>query len=165
MGCRRTSGLPPAAAAGGKRSAPASPPAPTPLCSQSHSLPTSESIGSHETPLSAYDVQTAATATVRAWGWRGARVDPAALEEAVRALASDLPFLAGRLRLRDSRLASTVIEHPPGAPGHGIRLAVVEAADVSVACMGPAAAWVRRGVTVQDPQAPWYVPQLNLSLK
>lgn len=125
----------------------------------------SPTASSRETLLSAYDVQTAATATVRAWGWRGARIDAAALEEAVRATATDLPFLAGRLRLRDSRLASVVIEHPPGAPGHGIRLTVVEAADVSVACMGPAAAWVRRGVSVQDPQPPFYVPQLDLSLK
>lgn len=35
-------------------------------------------------------------ATVRAWGFRGARIDPRALAAAVRATLTDLPVLAGR---------------------------------------------------------------------
>ncbi len=35
-------------------------------------------------------------ATVRAWGFRGARMDASALAAALRATVTDLPFLAGR---------------------------------------------------------------------
>lgn len=35
-------------------------------------------------------------ATVRAWGFRCARIDPQALAAALRATLTDLPFLAGR---------------------------------------------------------------------
>lgn len=133
-------------------------------------LPSSSTCSS-ETLLSAHDVLTAATATVRAWGWRGGpRIDTDALEEALRATATDLPFLAGRLRLHELRLGSAVIEHsgpagssPSGSSG-GISLVVVDAPDVTVDVMGPDC-WGRRGVTIQDPAAPWYVPQMELSLK
>lgn len=48
------------------------------------------------TPLSCYDAITVLTATVRAWGFEGGRIEPRALEAALAATLSDLPFLAGR---------------------------------------------------------------------
>lgn len=48
------------------------------------------------TELSAHDVQTATTATARAWGFKGARLSLSVLRQGLVCILEDLPFLAGR---------------------------------------------------------------------
>jgi hypothetical protein len=48
------------------------------------------------TALSCLDQVNVITATARAWGFQGGRLDVAALEAGLQATVDDLPFLAGR---------------------------------------------------------------------
>ncbi|PRW20453.1 concanavalin A-like lectin glucanase [Chlorella sorokiniana] len=122
--------------------------------------PAGDSGRTGQTLLSAYDALTITTATVRAWGFRGARLDPQALAAALQATVTDLPFLAGRLAglsLWDPRLGAVCIQHT----GAGALLTVLEGDGAGVDCMGPDT-WPRSGMTIQDPAVPFWIEPLDV---
>ncbi|EFN51956.1 hypothetical protein CHLNCDRAFT_139630 [Chlorella variabilis] len=114
-------------------------------------------VSSARTELACLDQVNVITCTTRAWGWQGGRLDAAALEAALRATVTDLPFLAGRIcKMEGGRLGSLHIEHS----GAGALLTVATSEDARVAGMGPLT-WPQPRITLAAPAIPFYIPPMD----